>query len=456
MGELLMARFVFHHDQRKLPHYDETCHPVLIYNSRNDKLDANKSSLIGNRIVESIRDLGCTVSNESFDFMTIAMAVTAADTFFQRENADNSWSRDFQLEIPLSNPTLWNNSKSKLEKALGFLTGDKWNLLFQTGGLKAPKIKRSQKAKLKRKSLVDLNCVSLFSGGLDSAVGAIDLINGKSEYKPLLISHAYKGDATKQNEVANVLKDNPYSRLSFNADPHIISCLSGKIDITMRGRSFNFLAMAVVGLSAIKRVNSDNEITTAFIPENGYIALNPPLTPRRIGSLSTRTTHPYYLSLIQDVLDDVGFKCTLTNPYELKTKGEMLASCKDIDALKKAIPSTVSCSNWHRNNQQCGRCVPCVIRRAAILKAGISNDASYSSEDLAIVSKISGKDIKKDDILALQVANKRLSLKSTNIARWVRQSGPLPSELIRRRGLVDTFSRGLLEVGDLLKSESIL
>ena len=456
MGELLMIRFSFHHDQNKLPAFDEGCHPVLIYNSKDEKWDKYKSSLIGNNIVENIRDLGCEISNESFDFMTIAMAVTAADTFFQRKNSDNSWSRDFQLEIPLHSPDLWNKSKSKLEKALGFLTGDKWNLIFMPGGLSAPKLKNSKNAKEQCKNLIGLNSVSLFSGGLDSAVGAIDLINGKSKYNPLLISHAYKGDAKKQNEVANVLKNSAYSRLSFNADPHIIDRLSRKTDITMRGRSFNFLAMAIVGLSAIKIANSNDKLEKVFIPENGYIALNPPLTPRRIGSLSTRTTHPYYLNLIEELLNDIGIKCKLINPYELKTKGEMLKECKDFDALKHAIPSTVSCSNWHRNNQQCGRCVPCIIRRAAIFEAGIKNDASYTSERLDIVSKISGKDIKKDDILALQVANKKLSLGNINIHRWVRQSGPLPSDLNRRNSLVSTFSRGLREVGDLLKSESIL
>ena len=61
----------------------------------------------------------------------------------------------------------------------------------------------------------------------------------------------------------------------------------------MRGRSFNFLAMAMLGLSVVQRING-NDINKIFIPENGYISLNPPLTRRRIGSLSTRTTHPNF------------------------------------------------------------------------------------------------------------------------------------------------------------------
>ena len=36
------------------------------------------------------------------------------------------------------------------------------------------------------------------------------------------------------------------------------------------------------------------------------MSVNAPLTPRRIGSLSTRTTDPYFLGLLQDVLESAG------------------------------------------------------------------------------------------------------------------------------------------------------
>ena len=68
-----------------------------------------------------------------------------------------------------------------------------------------PKPKRSDKAKAKARSLKWLNAVCLFSGGLDSAVGAIDILNGDSDYKPLLVSHAYRGDGAKQEEIKTLL-----------------------------------------------------------------------------------------------------------------------------------------------------------------------------------------------------------------------------------------------------------
>lgn len=33
-----------------------------------------------------------------------------------------------------------------------------------------------------------------------------------------------------------------------------------------------------------------------FVPENGFISINPPLTSRRLGSHSTHTTHPQFIA----------------------------------------------------------------------------------------------------------------------------------------------------------------
>jgi 7-cyano-7-deazaguanine synthase in queuosine biosynthesis len=442
-----MTKFVFHYDPKKLPKYSESCHPVLIYNKF--KWDSLNSSCIARPLIEKIRDLGVRVSIESFDFLTIAMAVTAADTFCCREDSDNSWARELELELPLYSPAKWVAVSKSLEQALGFLTGDIWKFKFTFGGLPPPLPKRSKKVFRARKSLNGGDCVCLFSGGLDSAIGAIDLVNGSTN--PLLVSHAYKGDASKQNEIERVLVNGKYSRLSYNADPHIVKCLEGKIDITMRGRSFNFIAMAVLGLSVLQRVTG-HHINKVIVPENGYISLNPPLTRRRIGSLSTRTTHPYFISRIQDILNSAGINIIIENPYQIKTKGEMMKDCKDQIALEKALPSTVSCSNWHRKGVQCGRCVPCLIRKSAVFFSGFTNDAEYESMDLGDV--LSGGDI-KDDLVALTVANIRLT-KGHDLSRWVRESGPLPSESNARKELVDVFSRGLKEVGAYLRNEKIL
>src|SRR5712664_2091842 len=88
---------------------------------------------------------------------------------------------------------------------------------------------------------------------------------------------------------------------------------------TTRGRSFLFLALGVlVGTGFAGPF-------TLRLPENGLIALNVPLDRLRLGSLSTRTTHPFYLARWNELLKLLGISGRLENPYWNKTKGEMVA-----------------------------------------------------------------------------------------------------------------------------------
>ena len=227
--------------------------------------------------------------------------------------------------------------------------------------------------------------------------------------------------------------------------------LKGKSDTSMRGRSFNFLAIAVLGIMALRNANDDPNIGTIIIPENGYIAINPPLTRRRIGSHSTRTTHPYFLSRLEGLLTDAGFGVNFINPYQFKTKGEMLVECKDQTAIAKAVPLSVSCSHWHRENIQCGYCVPCLVRRSSVYHANITNDADYERLDLKNILKENGI---RDDLQAVQTAIIRLT-KSGDYSSWLRQSGSLPSDIGFRRDLASTIKRGLAEMETFLIAEKI-
>ena len=62
-----------------------------------------------------------------------------------------------------------------------------------------------------------------------------------------------------------------------------------------------------------------------WVPENGFASLNVPLAPERRASLSTRTTHPAFLDGVQATLHQAGIAATITNPFESKTKGGLVA-----------------------------------------------------------------------------------------------------------------------------------
>lgn len=118
----------------------------------------------------------------------------------------------------------------------------------------------------------------LFSGGLDSTIGALDLLAKGT--KPLLVSHAYRGDQARQNEIHAKLPVK-LSHFAPNANP----TGAAVTDVSMRTRSLNFIAFGAVAAAVLAPFT--NKVVPLFMPENGVISLNPPLTPRRIGSLST-------------------------------------------------------------------------------------------------------------------------------------------------------------------------
>jgi len=174
-------------------------------------------SFIGNPIIDKVKRLGVHISDQVMDFLSIALAVTAADTFVRREDAEDGWTRQFSLQLPLHNPGRWQPIKRDLESALHFLSGDIWNFEFQEGGYPPP-VPYRWRDRYHLIRLRGLDCVCLFSGGLDSAIGAIDLLSqGRA---PLLVSHAYKGDKIHQDKIAEALKGR-YSRFEINADPHL-------------------------------------------------------------------------------------------------------------------------------------------------------------------------------------------------------------------------------------------
>lgn len=437
-------QLVFHHDHQKLPMAENDLLPVQLYG--NSGWIRGDISVIGNSGIDNIKRLGVKIPCQAIDFMSISLAVTAADTFIQRKTAADGWTRQFSLQLPLHEPSRWIERKKDLERMLHFLSGDMWDFHFCEGGF-APPRPYSQYSRFNLTKLKKLDCVSLFSGGLDSAIGAIDLLEqGRS---PLLvshayISHAYKGDKVRQDLIAKKLNGR-YSRFQINADPHLSQ---GEREITMRTRSLNFLAFAAIGSCAIQAV-SRQKMLDLFIPENGFISLNAPLTPRRIGTLSTRTTHPHFIASIQKLFIATDIPCQIINPYQLKTKGQMVSECLNKPLLSNIVKNTVSCSHWKRTNQQCGVCVPCIIRRASLYTGNIDKDTDYTFQRLAeVMNEVN----RRDDLMAFKIAIAQKS--KQKIGAWITQSGPLPSATFNNFKAM--FLSGLNEVENFLRAEKVV
>jgi hypothetical protein len=439
MGELLMTNVICEIDLERLPVRIANTVPVLMYGA---SPPSHGSTSIGGPVMAEVRRLGVRVPQTSFDFLTVAMAVTAADTFVQRERAAaDGWTRELRVVVQLGDPVPWVTIVPLLEQALQFLSGDKWTIEVKAGGPVSP-IPQSRGRVIR---LDGHNCACLFSGGLDSTIGVLDLI--ADGHRPVLVSHAYRGDKSRQYEIWVKLPTR-VSRFAANANPR--SNTGEPNDVTMRTRSFNFLAYGVVVASAMERIGIPPPVRLV-VPENGLIALNPPLTPRRIGALSTRTTHPHFLGLMQQVFDGLGLPVTIDNPYNEKTKGEMIRECRNLATLAQVFDRTVSCGKWKRKGIQCGRCVPCLIRRASFHAAAMADKTDYRFDDLHAVM---ANDNERDDLLAMAIAVRRA--KRGGLGSWVAMSGPLPTDRTKRDALVNVFGRGMREMHTYLDSMGLL
>lgn len=427
-----MSKLTFKRDIEKVATYKGSSIPVVMYGKRAPAPDTGS---VGGPVLEELRRLRVSANRRAFDLLTVAMAVTAADSFVSKFQAADGWSRELSLRVPVSDPAPWVAAVPTLKRALDFLSGDQWEINTVGGGPKPPP---PYKRPRNWTDLKGHDCVCLFSGGLDSAIGVLDLV--RTGHRPLLVSHAYTRDASKQEIIKGHLPPG-LSRFAAMANP--VCTFKGR-DVQMRTRSFNFLAYgAVIGATLVERFDVEGPITLV-VPENGLIALNPPLTARRIGALSTRTTHPHFLELMQKLFDELEIPVRIENPYADWTKGEMMAQPENLKTLSRFADQTVSCGKWKRKGVQCGKCVPCLIRRASFHAAGIEDDTRYdpAHEDLRVVIEM--PDDVRDDLLAMVLACRRLP--QANMPMWLAKTGPLPRDEASRAALVGVAERGLGEV----------
>lgn len=122
-------------------------------------------STVGTALIKDIVASGVAPSASSWDFLTLALAVNAADNVLERSPSPDGWTRQIELEVVLYEPEAYQTLAKDIEHALRFLTGDFWVLTFVEGGYPPPRPKAPVR--------FDADCVCLLSGGLDSLIGAL-------------------------------------------------------------------------------------------------------------------------------------------------------------------------------------------------------------------------------------------------------------------------------------------
>jgi len=404
--------------------------------------------------LDHLRELGLRPFETAVDLALLAAAITAADTRISRAaDAQDAWTREIEIHLPVKDVARWNGLAPLIMTTLNFLTGDRWHVHFRAraNGLRdlAP-----QPTKLRT---AHPTTVCLFSGGLDSFIGAIDLLSHGQA--PMLISHYWDGTTSKHQTYCAVALKRHFATSTIH---HIRARVGfptntvekSSVEDTLRARSFLFFALAVMAADAL----GGNMVL--HVPENGLISLNVPLDPLRLGALSTRTTHPYYMARVQDLLDGLGLTVRMHNPYAFLTKGQMAKACADHAFLRKEAKHTMSCSSPgarrydpdpnERKPKHCGRCVPCLIRRAAMLEGFGGDDTPYRIPNLRArvldTSKAEGEHVR-----SFQLALSRLARKPGRAKFDIHRPGPLIDHPDHLADYEAVYVAGMHEVARLLQ-----
>jgi 7-cyano-7-deazaguanine synthase in queuosine biosynthesis len=390
----------------------------------------------GSGITDTIRRLKLRPAVRAWDLLSIALAVIAADTGVRRNESPDGWTRQIDLGVAVADAAFWTSQGSLIERLLRFLTNDVWRCTFSDGGLLP--------APSRPPVLPAEDCVALLSGGLDSLVGVLDLVT-RERRRPHVVSQVSQGDKKTQTQfAANIGGGLRHLQLNHNAN------CPGENERSQRARSIIFLAYGILAATALKRYQ-EGQVVTLYVCENGFISINPPLTTGRLGSLSTRTTHPVFLGLFQQLLDFAGLRVIVKNPYQFLTKGEMLACCADQDFLRKSAHRATSCGRFARNGyKHCGRCVPCLVRRAAFRAWGEIDKTLYVYRDL---SRDSDDYARFDDVRSAAMAV--AEVRAGGLDGWLLGTSLSAALLGNVAPYRQTIERGLEELGAFLDAAGV-
>lgn len=361
--------------------------------------------------------------NLAVDLYILAAGSYVADQRIPRRiYGEDSWSRLIDLFVPVSDPELWAQQADLVSHILGFLSGDYWRVHFRSRGV-LPEFRHAGQTM----ATPNTDCVSLFSGGLDSFIGGINLLeNGKN---PIFVGQYSSPDvsASQTRCFEAINRQYPDRGMLFSARVYLPKVLLyGVQENTMRSRSLLFLALGSLLASSLERP------ATLIVPENGFISLNIPLSLHRLGALSTKTTHPHLMQSFQTLLNQLNLPITLTNPFQFKTKGQMVAECSNQEFLRETVSGTMSCSHpaqarfaRHSPRDHCGTCVPCLIRKAAIHAAWGQDTTTYIRNDLVTLGNDhrQARNANVKDILA---AIEKYRQQNTVTNQQLLLSGPLP------------------------------
>ena len=326
------------------------------------------------------------MNNRLKDLLEIAGYIFAADRKTYRGKADDveyhSWGRAFKFYFNVRDYNFWKRPdvQELLEQALVFMSGDhSYKFNFNKAEADFP-ISIFDNERFEIHTPENLK-VALFSGGVDSLSGAIEMLE-TSNSDVCLVSHqsGQPGTIMTQRIIfdeLNRMYPGRCSHYKYHSGLHGISSR----DETQRTRSFLYCSTAF----AIAKTYKQNGI---YAYENGITSLNFAETQDLMNGRASRTTHPQTLAKLQALFSEIAEEdFHIDNPYLYKTKTDVVEVLKTHNKLN-ILDSSVSCSvtrNKEHGNTHCGKCSQCVDRRFGVFAAEVEkfdNNGIYNFDFL--------------------------------------------------------------------------
>ena len=310
------------------------------------------------------------------DLFRVARAVFLADKYVCRDDFADRWTRRIQLCVPVAHRDRWEQSAASqhLSALLRALSGDEWEVDFRD------LVPASSRLALPGSEYA--SDVALFSGGLDSLSWAAKLASSEERQPMLLVMFRESKLYAEQNQavatVRRIARENCGRRVLVL--PITQQVRTRALERSTRTRGLLYAAAAI-------RTASGNRVSQVQIPENGQLAVNPPLTAARSGACSTRSVHPWTLHHLNALVTAISAQhdaVTVVNPLASKTKGEVCQAALRAGARGGELDATLSCGRPPKRLSKsgfpnCGVCFPCLVRRSGLLHAKDADGTPYES-----------------------------------------------------------------------------
>lgn len=306
------------------------------------------------------------------DLTSLLAAVRAADRSNMRHHS-TGWGRELAVKVAVSEPTFWRSTElnAALTDALDFLTGDKWSFKF---------VRRRFGLRPAQKQLLEPpnqpRVFMPFSNGLDSVAIAYELLSSHSGLELVLVNVRAKDRPTEWENLGRrdgrLLKSVQVA--AFSPDPH-------HAEPTFRSRPFLYNLLAGYGAAVSQPAH-------VVVPENGQGSLGGSLVP--LGPEAPhRSCHPAFTARLSRVIALLtGSEVRYEHPALFRTKGQVLHMLAQLrpDATGWLVHRSCSYDARHASqggrSMHCGVCGNCLLRRVAILWAGVTDSTEYRAVDL--------------------------------------------------------------------------